>query len=259
MKRRRTLVACGAACAVLLVLAACGSSDTADPGALTGAEWTLTESSMSSIDLGAAGITATFDGERIAGFSGVNQYGGPYSAGDDGSLEVGDLASTLMAGPERLMRAEQAYLALLSQCTSYRVENDILTLSTGASETLVYAKVAAAQLSGTAWTVTSYNNGKQAVVSLIPGSQLTIAFGTDGTVTGNGGVNAFHGPCETTGATVKIGPLAATMKAGSADLAAQETRFLAALESSATWSIVQGRLEMRDADDALQIIADPQK
>ena len=107
-----------------LVSAACGSTDSADPDALTGTEWTLTQSSVSSVDLGAAGITATFDGERVSGFSGVNQYGGPYSAGDDGSLEVGDLAGTLMAGPEPLMRAEQMYLDLLRKCTSYKVEND---------------------------------------------------------------------------------------------------------------------------------------
>jgi heat shock protein HslJ len=229
-----------------------------DPGALEGVEWSLIGSSMSSTDLGAAGITANFDGTQLSGFSGVNQYSGPYTAGTDGSLKIGELAGTLMAGPEPLMKAESAYLELLKGCDSYRVESGKLTLSTGGTETLIYEKAKAAALPGTKWVVTGYNNGKEAVVSVALDSTLTAEFGTDGTMSGDGGVNIFNGPFESASASVTIGPLASTMMAGPEELMTQEALYLQALQNSVSWSIRQGRLEMRDAAGAMQVTAQGQ-
>ena len=55
-------------------------------------------------------------------------------------------------------------------------------------------------------------------------STLTVAFGTDGKVGGNGGVNTFSGDFESGPSSVKIGPLASTKMAGSPELMAQESR-----------------------------------
>lgn len=148
MDARRSLATCRLVLAVLLVLSACGSAKTSDPGALTGVQWKLVQSSDTSAGLGSAGITATFDGKQVGGFSGVNHYGGPYTAGTDGSFKVGPLSVTLIAGPEPLMKAEASYLKLLQACTSYRVDGGGLTLSTGAGKTLVYEQASAAQPSG---------------------------------------------------------------------------------------------------------------
>ena len=76
----------------------------------------------------------------MAGFSGVNQYRGPYTAGDDGGLEIGEIASTLMAGPEPLMQAERRYLEALKGCDGWEVSGDTLTLTTGDEATLTFAK-----------------------------------------------------------------------------------------------------------------------
>jgi len=46
---------------------------------------------------------------------GGNTYSGPYTACPGDAFSVGDLASTMMAGPEPDMRAEGAYLKLLSE------------------------------------------------------------------------------------------------------------------------------------------------
>jgi heat shock protein HslJ len=201
---RRTsirLVVSGAVVCAAMVWAGCGGGTSGtDPKALEGVEWTLVESSMSSVDLSAAGITAKFDGQSVSGFSGVNQYGGPYTAKDDGSLKVGDLAGTLMAGPEPLMRAEQAYLELLAGCDGYRVDGDTLTLLTGESETLVYQKAKEVALPGTSWNVTGYNNGKGAVTTLVGGFTLTLQFGADGNVSGSAGVTNTTGPTRRTAA-----------------------------------------------------------
>jgi heat shock protein HslJ len=257
---RRTairMVVSGAVVCAALVWAGCGGGTSGtDPKALEAVEWTLVESSMSSVDLGAAGITANFDGERVYGFSGVNQYGGPYTAKDDGALEIGELASTMMAGPEPLMKAEQAYLELLKGCDGYKVEDDTLTLLTGESETLVYERAEEVALPGTSWNVTSYNNGRGGVTTLVADSELTLQFGKDGTLSGSGGVNQYNGPHEADGAGITIGPVASTKMAGEPALMEQKSAFVKALEAAKAWTVVQGQLELRDADGSAMVFAD---
>ena len=248
----------------ILLLAAfavtgCGGTVTQDTTTLQGVEWTLVDSSETSADLATAGITASFDGAAVAGFSGVNQYTGPYTAGDDGSLEIGEIAATLMAGPEDLMLAEQAYLKLLKGCDGWEVDGDTLTLSTGDETTLTYEKAAAVELPGSSWNVVNYNNGKDAIISLVAGSELTLEFGTDGQVAGSGGVNRYNGAYEVDGASISIGPLGSTKMAGEPELMEQEAAFLKALESSTQWTVVRGRLELRDADGAGMVFADAVK
>ena len=116
-KRVALMVASGVLLAVLAVSAGCGSRSGGSSGggggsstsaaALAGTSWRLTGWSVSSQDPNDFTITAEFKDGRIGGKSAVNQYGGPYTAGDDGSISFGDLASTMMAGPEPDMKAEK--------------------------------------------------------------------------------------------------------------------------------------------------------
>ncbi len=227
----------------------------ADPAALQGPEWTLTTASIGDVDVSVAGITVAFDGKQMSGFSGVNQYGGGYEASADGTFKPGMINSTLMAGPENLMAAEQAYLGVLQQVESFSVENDTLTLTPAEGEPLTFAPAPEVSLPGSSWTVTAYNNGKQAVVSPIEGSELTLEFGTDGSVSGNSGVNTFRGTFEATDDTVAITGLASTKMAGEPDLMEQETAYLKALENATTWNVTRGSLDMRDGTDASQVQA----
>jgi len=260
MNRPSRIVAAVLLASLVIALGACASpTPAANPADLEGAEWSLSGSSVSSVDLAAVGITAKFDGKIMSGFSGVNQYTGGYTAGTDGSFKVGKIAGTLMAGPEPLMKAESTYLKLLEGCDSFAVTDGVLKLSTGGNETLIYEKAKPASLPGSKWNVTGYNNGKEAVTGPAVDSTLTVEFGTDGTVSGNGGVNTFNGPFESTEKTVKIGPLASTKMAGPQELMDQETQYFAALENSTVWALVQGKLEMRDGSGAIQVMAVPQQ
>jgi heat shock protein HslJ len=244
------------ACGFLVSSVGCGNSgDTQDPAALEGVEWHLAESSVSSSDLAATGITASFEGGQMSGFSGVNQYSGGFTAKSDGSFSAGPLASTMMAGPEPLMTAEAAYLKLLEDADTFAIEDGTLTLGSTGGATLVFEQAEAVELPGSSWVVTGYNNGKEAVVSPVVDSELTIEFGTDGTVAGSGGVNRFNGPFQSTADTVKIGPLAATKMAGEPELMEQEAQYLAALEAGVSWKIINGVLEMRDLAGATQVHA----
>ncbi len=246
----------------LLVLPGCGGESAGGakqiPAELTGVEWALVSSSISASDLGAAGITAAFDGVQMAGFSGVNQYSGPYTAKNDGTFKVGEIAGTLMAGEESAMKAEQAYLKQLALCDGFSIADGKLTLSTDGEASLVFEQAEVVQLPGTKWTVTGYNNGKQAVTSSAVDSTLTIEFGTDGTIAGTGGVNRYNGSFKATAKAIEIGELATTMMAGPDELMAQETAFLEALKNSESWSVIRGNLEMRDASGAMQISASPE-
>ena len=125
-----------------LVVTGCGSGDGDSDSApsLEGTSWRLTGWSASSLDPAEFTITAQFADGKIGGKSAVNTYGGPYEAAEDGSFSVGDLASTMMAGPEPDMRAETIYLELLAEAKSYSVDGDALTLSDGnGNESLIYA------------------------------------------------------------------------------------------------------------------------
>jgi heat shock protein HslJ len=119
-----------------------GGGSSTDPAALTGTSWKLTAWSASSQDPNDFTITAEFIDGRIGGKSAVNQYGGPYTAMSDGSISFGDLVSTMMAGPEPDMKAEQTYLALLAKMSSFKVDGEQLTLTDGGSQELVYSVVA---------------------------------------------------------------------------------------------------------------------
>ncbi|MDP2401505.1 MAG: META domain-containing protein, partial [Actinomycetota bacterium] len=95
---------------------------------LDGTSWRLAGWSISAIDPTEFTITLGFDGETAAGQSAVNSYGGNYSEGRGGKLELGEIASTLMAGPEPAMNAEAAYFELLGRVGSYAMEGSTLTL-----------------------------------------------------------------------------------------------------------------------------------
>ncbi len=152
------------------------------------------------------------------------------------------------------MTAESAYLKLLEGCDSYKVEAGTLTLSTGGKVSLTYKEAAKAELPGSDWVVTGYNNGKEAVTGPAVDSTLTVAFGSDGKVSGDGGVNRFMGDFESGAKSVKIGPLQSTKMAGPPELMTQETAYLTALQNSTTWEISSGKLTMRDASGAMQVL-----
>jgi heat shock protein HslJ len=132
--------------AAALVGAGCGSGSGGDSGgdasqpSLEGTSWRLTGWSVSSLDPADFTITAKFADGRIGGTSAVNTYGGPYEAGEDGAFSVGELVSTMMAGPEPDMRAETIYLELLAEAKQYAVEGETLTLSdAGGNQSLIFA------------------------------------------------------------------------------------------------------------------------
>lgn len=149
------LVVIAAAALLLPLLAACGgsagesSTGSATPGApigaqptggdpLAGTSWVLTGGPLTSEDLAASGITLEFAETELSGSGGVNRYFGGYTSDTDGSLQIGTLGSTLMAGDEAAMALEQEYLAALQSIFGYTMADGTLTLVGAADQVLVY-------------------------------------------------------------------------------------------------------------------------
>jgi heat shock protein HslJ len=106
---------------------------------LEGTQWRLAAWTLSSLSPTDFTITAAFSAGQISGNSGVNTYGGPYKIGPASVFSVGQLAGTLMAGPEPAMRAESAYLKLLGEARSYKMADGRLTLfGEGGNESLIF-------------------------------------------------------------------------------------------------------------------------
>ena len=113
---------------------------------LEGTLWQLTGYNdgrgVTSLVLGSE-ITATFDGEKVAGTAGCNSYTASYTIDGD-EISVGPAAGTRMAcmEPEGVMEQESAYLAAVSEAATYELGRDRLTLYGAEGQILVMFTVA---------------------------------------------------------------------------------------------------------------------
>ena len=200
------------------------------------------------------GVTVRFERGRVAGVSACNQFSGTYRI-EEGSLVLGPLAGTMMACPEPAMTLEQVFREAFAGRMDYKVEGDLLMLGPASDVPLVFRREPAASLEGAAWSVTGYNNGRQAVVSLAAGTAITLAF-REGSLTGNAGCNDFRTSFTLVGDRLTLGPPAATRKAClEGSTMAQEQAFLAALGTVATWRVHGSGLELRTENGALAVVA----
>jgi heat shock protein HslJ len=161
----------------------------------------------------------------------------------------------MMACEEAIMEQEAAYLKALAEVKTFAISGEQLTRNDADKKGILVYQMQSQDLAGTSWEVTSYNNGKQAVVSALTGSSLTVVFNEDGTISGSGGCNNFNGSYEVDGSAITIGPLASTLMACEQDVMDQEAAYLAALQSAATYQVEGSMLEVRTKDGALAIIA----
>ncbi|MFN2201662.1 MAG: META domain-containing protein [Caldilineaceae bacterium] len=236
------------ACQPVMPVAESGSAG------LAGTRWLLTDLGGEAVPADVA-VTAAFgeDG-NLSGTSGCNNYSTQYEV-DGQSITISpQMMSTMMMCPDPAMQVEQAYQQALLTATSFEITGDTLVLMDESGTAILTFSAQSQTLVGTSWNVTSYNNQKQAVVSLILGSEITVNFMDDGTVAGNAGCNEYFGSFETDGDTIAIGPLATTRKMCPGEgIMEQEALFLQALESSATYQVQGSTLGTRTADDAMAV------
>src|SRR5512136_616558 len=196
-------------------------------------------------------VTLNFAAGKVAGSDGCNNYNGSYTADGTNIKFNQPMASTMMACPEPIMKQAAAYQQALGQAATYKADAKQLTLVDAGGKELATFNAQSIGLAGTSWIVTGYNNGKQAVVSVMAGTELTANFGADGKLTGSAGCNDYTASYQTDGNKISIGPAATTRKACEQTVMDQETQYLAALATAATYRIDGGKMELRTADGAM--------
>jgi len=227
-----------------------GAAPGAAPAALEGHGWQLASlPGVDGADLAAVpgGVTVTFAAGAVQVFAGCNRMRGSYDVAGD-ALRLGPLAGTMMACPEPQMTIENAVRAALAGELRFAVTPAGLTLTPAAAQPLVFTRIPTPVLDGTSWQVTGFNNGREAVVSPLIGTTLTLAF-RDGTISGHAGCNTFRASYQADGDRLAVGPAATTRKACAGEgVMEQERAYVAAVESITVWSIERDLLDAHRAD-----------
>jgi heat shock protein HslJ len=198
--------------------------------------------------------TATFADGRVAGSTGCNRFTATYTA-QDRDLSIGPVATTLMTCLPEREAIERAMTTGLAAAVHQEVVGDTLELTDAAGAVTLRLRAAPAlPLVGTAWVAIGINNGRGGLVSALEDVSVTTTLDEAGAIAGSGGCNRYSGPYRIDGDAITIGPLRSTRMACAAPegIDEQEAAFLAALERVATWTIREGRLQLRDAEGALQ-------
>ena len=212
-------------------------------------DWYLNAQGEQTAVLPGTEMTLVFMDGRISGNSGCNQYGGEVQI-DGNQIKVGALMSTMMACEEKIMDQEQAYQAALSGAASFGILGDTLALADAqGTVVLTFSTLQPASLVGTQWSLTSYNNGKQALVSVLNGTSISASFSQDDNLSGSAGCNSYTATYEVEGDQMSIGPAAATRKyCGEAGVMEQEAAYLQALGKVASYKIEGDALTLFDAN-----------
>ena len=152
------------------------------------------------------------------------------------------------------MNQAAEYAAALGAAATYQILGEALELLDAEGDVVATFTAQPSGLAGTSWDVISYNNGKEAVVSVIIDTEITAVFGGDGMLTGNAGCNDYSAPYEADDeGNITIGPAIATLMECSEPEGIMEQEYRAALSTAATYQINGDRLEMRTAEDSIAV------
>jgi len=238
-----------------VLLASCASTNTVpEPRSLDGSAWLLSSLPGRSPVPGVT-PTAQFGSGRVAGTDGCNRYSLPFKA-EGSTIEIGPMGpSTRMSCPEDTMVQAAAFTAALQSSRSFRAGAGTLELLDGRGAIVATLIAQARSLAGTSWNVTMINNGRQAVVGVVDGSTVTMAFDTAGRVSGTTGCNQYNAAYTTDGDGLRFSEVASTrMACADPAVDGQEQAFLRALAAVATLHFESDRLDLRRADGELAII-----
>jgi heat shock protein HslJ len=202
-------------------------------------------------------VTAEFRDGQLNGNAGCNNYFASYQTTDN-AIQISGAGSTEMfcTAPEGVMDQEAAYLKTLSLAATYDITGGQLKIADASGKPiLVYRAASPAVLTGVTWQMTMVNNGQDAVVSALAGSEVTALFGEDGSLTGSAGCNRYTASYQLDGDSLTVGPAASTMMMcpdpeGVMD---QEAAYLKALETVASFELSGDRLTLRTASGAIAV------
>jgi heat shock protein HslJ len=231
------------AAAVSVLVAGCGDEQGGGAGApsLQGTPWVLS----GGIDVEGwerFAPSLTFGPERFGGFTGCNQYGGAYTV-DGITLELGEIAMTLIGCPPPAGDVERELLAALGRVAEWRVDGAQLVLA-GADGTELLRFDVASPIGS--WSAT--DGGE--LESLVTGVHITATFTEDAQLRGGAGCNTYRTTYAIDGSAIEISPPASTKKfcAEPEGVMEQEMRYLAALAGAERFRVDGNVLRLTRAD-----------
>jgi heat shock protein HslJ len=201
-------------------------------------------------------ITALFEKGRVTGNGGCNNYAGSYVT-EGNNINISQLLSTMMFCEDNISSQESVYLINLQKAAMYNISDNLLKMmDANGTIILTYSEVQPLPLVGTNWSMLNYNNGRQAVVGALAGTEVTAIFGADGNLTGTAGCNQYRTGFTVNGNNITIKPAATTrmLCTEPEGIMDQEAEFLRALESAATYKIDRQQLWLRDKNDSIAAI-----
>ncbi len=253
--------------ALLLLLSACGSSESGGDGpSLAKTAWNLTELDGSEV-FGVAPLTIVYGESTDEGISaeafgstGCNSFNGPYST-EGNSISMGAFITTLAGCIDPPLQAQEGkYLITLETAASFSVSGETLELSNEAGETTARFEEADPDLTLTNWEAITINNGAGGMQSVVQGSLVTIKIQEIGLLAGSGGCNTYSAAFRlgdeydvVEGGSIQVAGIASTRKSCDEAVDEQEANYYAALESARIWVIRGLNLELRDESGSLQV------
>jgi heat shock protein HslJ len=231
---------------------------TAPASVLAGTSWVLIPGSLGVPVPAGRQITANFSDTRVSGSSSCNLYDGEYRAAGF-RFQVSAVITTKIACQPDTAAAESAYLKKLGASTAFVVTRGQLILF-GQAGTLRFRSAkppapATPAFVGS-WRVTGYFGGTPgAIVPVIDGTVITLAFTADGSVSGRA-CNSYNAAWKADGASIGIGAVSSTkMFCTDPGVMPQEGQYFAALQSAASWTVDGGRLTLADAQGRAVVTA----
>jgi heat shock protein HslJ len=231
-------------------------SSTGEGGDVTASPWRLVRLHGDAPVEGTS-ITAQFTSENtVAGSAGCNRYSGRYQVDGPEISIIPPFQMTMMACPEPVMQQEQDFMSILESSQRFTATESSLVLFDLDGNPAAEFEAVSQDLAGTEWTVVNYNNGREAVVGVMVGPELTAAFDENDTLSGSAGCNNYTAQYTAEDGSITIGPAASTRKfcAEPEGIMEQEQEYLAALESAAVYRMDGDNLEFRTADDAMAVL-----
>jgi heat shock protein HslJ len=192
-------------------------------------------------------ITAAFEDGQVSGNAGCNQYFGAYTS-EENNFSVTVIGLTEMyCEPENLMVQEGEYLAALESASTYRTTSKELEITNSENQiALVFMVAESTSLVGPQWHLNLMDDGEGKVVSTIAGTEVTLVFAEDGTLSGSAGCNSYSSSYEIEGEQITISAVASTMMACSepAMIMEQEYSYLQMLQTVTRYQIKGNELEL---------------
>lgn len=220
---------------------------------LTGTNWILSELSNRKLLLQSP-ISLNFEQNNFNGKDGCHYYHGDYQTKGNQFKINKNIASTMMSCPDSLERQAAVYLNALTKATQYKQQNkQLLLINKG--QVLATFHQQRADLNGTSWQVISSNNGKQAVVSTLIGTTLTLQF-SDKQLSGSAGCNQYTANYQQSGKQLNIHDIAITKMfcADPQGIMEQENQFLSALKTVRTFDFDGVNLQLHTETGATAAI-----